>query len=373
MRGLGSAKESDRWPSSDGLPVHFWVPYVPDRAFHAWAPDLEPNRYTTGISHGVLELYKRLDQRGRAVTIGPIPPRRSHIVFHLESVWRWSSMSPDSKLLRRLLVQLVKHGVATAIRGDVPLEFSVRIKGVIEVMPNRTSIGREAQVWLPLLPQRGLIGRSDARLGAVQSFALLGFGPNIPAYFRSAEFSAALARLGMTVTERIAKDATEDPRWHDFREIDCVLCTRADAVGADLLRKPATRLINSWAAAAIPIIGREPAYVELARPGEDCLLVESVEEVVPALERLRARDGLVARLEAGGRGRAREFSTERILGQWETLLFTRKSTERSASAAAQAANLWMDAGMRRIAGGGRRRARAYVRRGRAGVAGALSP
>lgn len=67
MRGLGSAKESDRGPSSDGLPVHFWVPYVPDRAFHAWAPDLEPNQYTTGTSHGVLELYKRLEQRGRAV------------------------------------------------------------------------------------------------------------------------------------------------------------------------------------------------------------------------------------------------------------------------------------------------------------------
>lgn len=371
MSHVGSATQSHRRHSSDALPVHFWVPFDPDRGFDSWIPDLDPNRYLSGTSHGVLELYKRLEKRGRPVTIGPIPPRRSHIVFHLESVWRWSSESPYVSLLRRLLVQLVNHGVGTAIRGDIPFKFSVRIEGVIEVMPNRSSIGREAQVWLPLLPQRGLIRRSDTRLGAVRSVALLGFGPNIPAYFRSVEFAGALARLGMTVTERIAEGPGEDPRWHDFRGIDCVLCLRADAVGADLLRKPATRLINAWAAGAIPIIGREPAYVELACPGQDSLLVETVEEVVPMLERLRAQEGLVARLEEGGRRRAREFSTERILDQWEAFLLTRRATERSALAAAQAANLWLDAGIRRIAGGVRRRAGAYVRRARTPLARAV--
>jgi hypothetical protein len=338
---------------SAALPVHFWVPWV-DEAFEGWDPDDDPARFPSGLGHGILELYKRLARLGRPVHLGPRVARPSHVVFHLESLWQWQAMAPNRRLLRQLSAQLVRTGVATAIRGDVPLHFGVR--GVTEVMPNRASIRRDNQVWVPLLPQRGLVSRATDRAGRVATAALLGYEANIPPILRSPSFRSAAQELGVTVVEILWTLEDREPRWHDLEQVDCVICVREDVWGAGLERKPATKLINTWVAGSVPIAGLEPAYAELARPDVDCLMVDGPDGVLDALARLRRESGLVSRLEEGGRQRAREFAPDRVLAAWDELLFDRKA-RRDAVATAAGIVPWFAVQPRRAAVSVRRRVR----------------
>jgi hypothetical protein len=122
---------------------------------------------------------------------------------------------------------------------------------------------------------------------------------------------------------------TGPPTWNDLASVDCVLCLRVDPWHRGFERKPATKLINTWVAGAIAVIGDEPAYREVAVPGQDSLMVDRPEEVPRALGRLRADPDLIARLEAGGLAQAERFAPERVLDQWERLLFDRTAAPSS--------------------------------------------
>lgn len=341
------------------MTVHFWVPEgTLDESFTAWHPDREPERYPSGVGHALLELYKRLEARGRDVSIGPVPPPGvERILLHLESVWSWSSRGPNDERLAQVLKVIRRAGTVTAIRGDIPFEISLDLPHVVEVMPNRASISRINQTWVPLLPQRGLVPRDSSRRGTVRSVGLLAYEINVPAEYRCAEWTAALAACGMELVERVY-DAVgpRAPAWHDLSNIDVVLCVRHDALGSGFLRKPATKLINAWAAGAIPIIGaKEPGLVELARPDIDSIAVEEPRDVVGALHRLRD-SAFVQALEAGGRERAAAFTVDAVLDQWEALL----DRPRSATASLRTTAAWA-APAARAAG---RRAKARLSRWR---------
>lgn len=309
-------------------PVHFWSPEDLASAMEAWDPDSDPGKHQSGVGHGLYELYVRLRARGRPVTIGPVPPPGCHLVFHLESVWDWRAGGPDRRALFHLLGALSRSSAATAVRGDVPLELSVRPGHCIEVMPNRTTVTRVRQVWVPLLPQRGLAGRKEVRKGRVRSVGLMAYEENVPELFRSAEFLRQVREIPVDWRAHTLKAATSAPDWHDFADLDCVLCLRSEPVPYGAARKPATKLINAWAAGAIPIVGDEPAYREMGEDGVDCLFVSRPEGVLPLLRRLATDSSLVELLERGGELKSRQYSRERILDAWEALIFDRAPASR---------------------------------------------
>src|SRR4051794_27762736 len=109
------------------LKLHFWLPERPPPVLHDWDPDAEPGLFQSGVGHGLLELYKRMEARGHSVTIGPDVRDGAHLVCHLESLWRWERMSPDRHRLGALMRALRGHASATCVRGDVPLQFELNV------------------------------------------------------------------------------------------------------------------------------------------------------------------------------------------------------------------------------------------------------
>lgn len=174
------------------------------------------------------------------------------------------------------------------------------------------------QIWLPLLPQRGLITRDRSRMGLIQTIAIKSFAQNVPAYLSEREFLQGL--LDLSVGLRID---TEPSMWPDFESVDVVLCARRfhDTYDDALhLRKPPTKLVNAWAARTIPLVSPEAGYLDIASDGTNAIVVSSAKDVLESLAQLKTDPDLLRRLEKSVAEMAPRFSTEAVLNQWEGYL-----------------------------------------------------
>jgi hypothetical protein len=145
------------------------------------------------------------------------------------------------------------------------------------------------------------------------------FPENLPEEMAAPTWSDRLRAIGVSWAPDIRDAVTGANSWHDFSDADVALCVRGGS-GLGLLRKPATKLINAWSAGVIPLVGREPSYVELVRHREDAMIVESVDDVVRTLEELRSDPELVRRLRRGVATRGAQFSGPAVLDSWTAAL-----------------------------------------------------
>ena len=243
------------------------------------------------------------------------------MVFHLESLWLWERARVSTGASSALLRQIARANAVVSIRGDIPGEFGLRWPGVLHVQPSVAVARSPGDVWLPLLPQRGLAPRRQERFGCIRTVGVFAYASNVPTWVHSDSFRAALAALGIETRLRLLEPGGADPRWHDYSDVDAVLCVRTDPLGTGHLRKPATKLVNAWVAGCVPLVSAEPAYLELGRPGDDCLVVSDADSVVAALRRLTTEAGRVAVMEGHVSLRAQEFARERVLQRWVDVLF----------------------------------------------------
>jgi len=288
---------------------------VPDEVL-SWDPDREPRRYANGVGHNLLELYSRLARGGLEVTAGEeIPAGTRLVVVFSKSVYR-------TPRLRALLRAAQRTGGRFAvIRSDAPLSWSFPVRPVVELMPTQAAVTRPWQRWLPPLPQRGLVPRRDERLGRIGSVAFKGALGTVPAELMAAEWTEELASRGIDwLLDAPADVDGEDQSWHDFADVDAVLCTRADRSGFVVERKPATRLINAWVAGCVPLADPEPGYLELGRGGRDAFFVVSAADTLATIDELNADAALLRQVEQRIRERAVEFAPEAVLERWHDML-----------------------------------------------------
>ncbi len=175
---------------------------------------------------------------------------------------------------------------------------------------------------MPLLPQRGLIGRSADRHERIERVALKGYSHNLPDFVLNPAFGERLR--AMDVDLRLDTEADKPPRWHEFQDVDVVVCVRRFQPKYDTdehyLRKPATKLINAWCAGVIPIVGPEAAYLEEIDEGRDAIVASDADGIVAAIQRLRNHPEQVRELLARGRAKAARWTTDTVLDQWQELL-----------------------------------------------------
>jgi hypothetical protein len=141
---------------------------------------------------------------------------------------------------------------------------------------------------------------------------------NRPDFVDEPQFRDRLEQLGVHFA--VEEDAA---RWHDFTDVDVALCVRRPHEGRDdteFLRKPATKMINAWAARTIPLVAPERGYLELARVGTDALLVRTPDDIIESLRYLKARPEAATAMFARAGIRGREFSVDTVLRRWQQLL-----------------------------------------------------
>jgi hypothetical protein len=165
-----------------------------------------------------------------------------------------------------------------------------------------------------------MIRRSAERFGRIRSVGFKGNRENLPSFMRDPAWVLTLEAMGLRwLADLPEQGGGSDQNWHNFSDVDVAVCLRAEDVGRSSW-KPATKLINAWCAGAIPLVGPEPAYLDLVSPNEDAFVVENEADVVTALKRLRSEPDMVEAMEAAIGRRAEDFARDAVLDQWRVLL-----------------------------------------------------
>ena len=297
--------------------AHFWT--LRDcTGIDLWDPDAEPSLHQSGYGHSFLELYVRLRRAGHQVSIGSeIPVDRAAVVVCLEELSGWKRHGAPSKTIRLCWRLLRRKVPLVVIRNDVHPHIRAPYCASLEFLPTTASVQHpDRQCVLPLLPQRGLRPRSDSRLSHIEFVGLKTYSQNVPDWVP--ELERLLAPHGVGV--RVDTEEGDSHDWADFVELDSVLCFQPSATLGDARRKPATKLINAWAAGVIPICEPHTAYTEIAEPGRDSLFATTPEAIVGWVARLNQDHELASALFAGAQRRGAEFSTSLILARWADAL-----------------------------------------------------
>lgn len=166
--------------------------------------------------------------------------------------------------------------------------------------------------FIPLWIQPGLIPRSQDRR-QVQRVAYAGqvFNGNLAGNVEA--WRSAFAR------HAIEFDILRPGKCFDLSEVDVLVGIRSfDQRGHDT--KPASKLINAWHA-NIPFIGgHDSAFKQVGVPGKDYLLVDSQEDVVNMVLKLRDDSELYSGLVNKGAEKALVYTNEEIAQSWEDIL-----------------------------------------------------
>jgi hypothetical protein len=186
---------------------------------------------------------------------------------------------------------------------------------------NSLNVLTDTDHFIPHWPQPGLLPRQRDRGAQIETLCYKGSENNLYHAFRSNEFRARLAELGLTlqydVKENVAGASAVN--WFDYRNCDLVLAVR-DITEEDAKIKPATKLINAWLAGCPALLGPEPAFQAMRRSPLDYFEVRTPQEALDAATRLKQTPGLFDEMVENGLRRGAKFIPDRIAEQWRAVL-----------------------------------------------------
>lgn len=184
----------------------------------------------------------------------------------------------------------------------------------MSIVQNRTNLESEADLFIPLWPQPGLIPRLQERGNRIEQLVFKGHEINLYEPFRSAAFQQELEKLGVTLRMNGAP-ALGVVNWNDYSSDDLVLAVR-DLTEQDALVKPASKLVNAWTTGVPALLGPEPAFRDLRQSDLDYIEVKTPAAVLEAIQRLKSDPELYQRMIANGLKRAEAFTVETSAKQW---------------------------------------------------------
>ncbi len=258
---------------------------------------LEPRRFVAGRNSWIAQTYVRLrpalEARGWTVTVGDSFEPGAIVVVHRDDANDFASCAHASYLV------VVRADRAPVAACDL---------AIVQNQIDNASHER----FIPLWPQPGLKAR-DARRGAgIRRIAYYGRTTSAPAWFTDAAFLRALRRRGIEFD-------IQQSNWEDYRCVDVAIAAREDS-GTLLATKPATKIYNAWLAGVPVLAAPEPAYMEIRRGPLDFIEIHDGDDVLRALDRLRASPTIFEAMAANGLARGQEFSVDAISGRWIRLL-----------------------------------------------------
>ena len=288
--------------------------YLPDREplggidAEALDPDRDAGLMTTGLYAWILQTFLRLRAADLPVRLVQSPPGTGTVVVHVEHVER---LLADAPAPDDLFVVTPRMDRRPQVLAD------------LEVVQNITSIG-PYQAFVPFWLQPGLIPRNEARGERLETATFMGFRESLADELATSCWADALSAAGFTWDLRVLtfgrnEDLLRNP-WSDYSAVDAVVALRPRSAWP-AAEKPASKLVNAWAAGVPAVLGPEVAYRELRRTPLDYIEVESPTEALAALVKLRDDSDLYSAMVANGRVRAREFGHERVAARWADLLW----------------------------------------------------
>lgn len=169
--------------------------------------------------------------------------------------------------------------------------------------------------YMPYWPQPGLIPRDPARGDRFENVAYVGREMNIAPELRESSWQEQLKALGLRW-----QIVSNREQWNDYRNIDVILAVRSFSRVKNYHWKPAAKLYNAWHAGVPAILGCDSAYRIERKSDIDYIEVDSLEETIAALKRLRDDLELRRAMIENGRVRAEETKAETLVTKWRNFI-----------------------------------------------------
>ena len=193
------------------------------------------------------------------------------------------------------------------------------------IVQNRRNILDKTDHFLPHWSQPDLKVRDPGRGDRVDNLVFKGRWYYMPDIYKNSDFVEQLSIEGFHF--KTNPDYIVDLNdWTDYSEADVILALRSRS-DLYLDSKPPTKLINAWLAGCPALLGPEPAYQELRKSDLDYIEVNSPDEVITALKRLRDNPSLYRAMVDNGRQRAKDFTPDQIALLWRDILAGPVSTD----------------------------------------------
>lgn len=183
------------------------------------------------------------------------------------------------------------------------------------IVQNRAQVDSGTNAYMPLWTQPGLIPRSRDRGRRLECMAYMGDVGNLYEPFRTDEFEAQVAGLGVRFRKEFGAIHQTPAGWHDYRSADLVLAVR-DMTEKDALVKPPSKLVNAWCAGVPALLGPEAAYRDMRRSELDYIEIRTPQDAIDAISRLKSHPSLYEDMVSNARRRAAEFTAERHCRRW---------------------------------------------------------
>lgn len=272
-------------------------------------PDRDWAVFGTGVYVWILQTFLRLYGAGAPVSLVDTPPACGLVVTHAAHFERvlFEAASPA-------------HLIIVVAQSDRP----VQPLADFSVVQNAASANRY-QFFIPSWLQPGLIPRDPRRGTRVGNVGYFGSIKELHPELASPAWTTVLQKRGLSWIDRTISFSGNDQRytelrWNDYANIDVVVALRP-VDSWDARPKPAAKLQNAWAAGVPAILSPERPYRELRRSPLDYFEARSAEEVLSAVEALRANPALYSDMVKNGLERARDFRTDRLVSRWVDVLW----------------------------------------------------
>lgn len=283
-------------------PIYFYIPQadwqdskIPETADTYWSGF--GGNITSGVYAWTSQTYLRLKENGFPCELTATLPTEGIVLAHRYSIP--FHLKPGAKLL------------IVCIKAD----YAEHPYAQLHVVQNdrETNTIRDSY-YIPHWPQPGLIPRDRERGDRFENIAYFGIEKNLAPELRDTAWSKQLKNMGLN-WQVVSSD-----RWNDYSNVDAIFAVRNFKPENDYQWKPASKLVNAWLAGVPAILGCESAYQAERQSELDYIEVNSVDEALNTLKRLRDDRELRQRMVENGRIRAESTTPEQLTQRWRKFL-----------------------------------------------------
>ncbi len=197
------------------------------------------------------------------------------------------------------------------IRSDTP---PMRVRE-IQVSQSPALVNDKNSFFICYWPQAELIPRNLQRENKIETLSYFGGPGGLSPVFKDELFKKKLSVLG------VALNICYEPKgWNDYSQTDLVIGVRNHHHPLLIKTKPSSKLVNTWQAGCVALLGKEPAFQAVGKVGEDYFEVDTPEDVLRIVQYLKNNPEIYQNMRDLGREKYKEYSFEAIQEQWIKLL-----------------------------------------------------
>ncbi|MBD2822182.1 hypothetical protein ID852_16120 [Xenorhabdus sp. 42] len=170
---------------------------------------------------------------------------------------------------------------------------------------------KDGKVFIPHWPQPKIKPRNNNRHD-ISTIGFFGHQDALPDFFSDEIFLEELKLRGI-------KFINSNKNWNDYTDIDIAISFRKNN-DLDLIRKPASKLINAWNAGCPLICDDEPSMRAIRLSELDYLIAKSPNQFINVVDKLKINPVLYAKMVSNGKKRFEDYSREATTKKWFSLV-----------------------------------------------------